>query len=243
MFPTDVIAEFKLHAISEWPREAVGLILEQGEGEFIYMACDNIAELPEEDAVIPAKDFARAHTMGRVASILHSHPKGKIDPSGADMAAQLQWGIPFGVSLSSDDSCSNPFFWGAGVKPADYVGRIFINGWQDCYALLKDWMKQEMGIDLPVIPHDHYWWEKNQNLYLDNLDASGFRKLGADEPIQRGDCFLMRIRSKVPNHAGVYEGKGLIVHHIQGMYSIREPLHRHRDFIWGWFRHKDVKDA
>jgi cell wall-associated NlpC family hydrolase len=37
-----------------------------------------------------------------------------------------------------------------------------------------------------------------------------------------GDCFLMQVASPVPNHAAVYLGDGLILHHLQGRLSSRD---------------------
>lgn len=243
MFSHDAIQAFRLHAIEQWPREACGIIVEQTNGNHVYVECDNIAPDPELDAVISTKDITRAHNMGKIVSMVHSHPKGKIHPSGADMEAQLQWDIPFGISTSTSDSCSKPFFFGKGVPIAPYEGRVFVNGWQDCFSLLKDWYQQELNIELPVVPHDHYWWEHNKNLYEAHLSETGFRKLGESEPLKRGDGFLMKIRAAVPNHAGVFVGNGQILHHLQDQYSLIEPLHRWRNLIWGWYRHKDMEDA
>jgi len=43
----------------------------------------------------------------------------------------------------------------------------------------------------------------------------------ADE-LKVGDCFLMQVASPVPNHAAIYLGDGLILHHLQGRLSSRD---------------------
>jgi hypothetical protein len=44
----------------------------------------------------------------------------------------------------------------------------------------------------------------------------------ADDNLKVGDCFLMQVASPVPNHAAVYLGDGLILHHLQGRLSSRD---------------------
>ncbi|WP_346949336.1 NlpC/P60 family protein, partial [Dyella sp.] len=62
-------------------------------------------------------------------------------------------------------------------------------------------------------------------LYTDNLAAAGFVPVDAKD-IRRGDLVLMQIRSRnlVPNHAGIYLGDGLMLHHMYGRLSSRDVL-------------------
>jgi len=65
------------------------------------------------------------------------------------------------------------------------------------------------------------WWKRGENLYLENFAQAGFFQVDADE-LKVGDCFLMQVASPVPNHAAVYLGDGLILHHLQGRLSSRD---------------------
>jgi cell wall-associated NlpC family hydrolase len=109
------------------------------------------------------------------------------------------------------------------------LGRRFVHGVLDCWALCRDWYAREWGVALPDPDrHDGWWDDGTSNLYLDNLDAAGF-DIVQDGTMERGDLLLMQIRSKnqVPNHAGVYLGEGKFIHHLYGRLSTRE--------VWGGY--------
>jgi cell wall-associated NlpC family hydrolase len=87
--------------------------------------------------------------------------------------------------------------------------------------LWKDWYKRELKIDMNEYERRDKWWDKGQNLYLDNYTREGMREISLSE-IDYGDIILMHLRSKVPNHAAIYIGNSLILHHVQGRLSSRD---------------------
>ena len=103
---------------------------------------------------------------------------------------------------------------------APLVGRPFSHGVLDCYALIRDWYKQERGIELPDFERRDEWWLHGQDLYMQNFAAAGFAPITG--PMQVGDVVLMQIRSPVANHAGVYIGNGHIMHHVARRMSSRD---------------------
>ena len=58
-------------------------------------------------------------------------------------------------------------------------------------------------------------------MYLDNFKNEGFNEIEIDD-LQFGDAFLMQLESPVPNHAGIYIGENLVLHHVQGRLSSRD---------------------
>ena len=75
-----------------------------------------------------------------------------------------------------------------------------------------------LGITLSQYERDDNWWDNGQDLYsLERLRAEGFELIDG-EP-RRGDMILMQVRSPVPNHAGVYLGDDLMLHHLYGRLS------------------------
>jgi cell wall-associated NlpC family hydrolase len=62
------------------------------------------------------------------------------------------------------------------------------------------------------------------NLYLDNFGSAGFgvTDLTDRTSLKVGDVLLMQVAASVPNHAAVYLGDGLILHHLQGRLSSRD---------------------
>ena len=90
---------------------------------------------------------------------------------------------------------------------------------RNCYSLIKDWYKQILNIDIPDFERDDNWWNTGQNLYIDNFEKAGF--VDTDK-LEYGVVIFMKIRSSVPNHAAIYIGEDLIIHHLAGRLSCRE---------------------
>jgi cell wall-associated NlpC family hydrolase len=130
-------------------------------------------------------------------------------------------------------------------KEGLHVSREFLHGVSDCYSLAQDFYRETRGIALDDFPREWEWWldpEAHGNLYVDNLEAQGFEVISTDPQsyasiAQPGDAYLMAIRSKVPNHAGVYLGEGLLLEHMHGNLSHREPIARKLKHITQWLRY------
>lgn len=221
------------HALAEYPRECVGFIVDTGNGE-AYLPCTNRATKPEEDLSVSGQDYAQAEDMGRITAFVHSHPGMPARPSGADrsMCERSEIGrwviVSLGVqqdgSIGIDDWCE----FGPTGYVAPLIGRQFVHGVHDCYDLIKSYYLLERGVELPEFERPDGWWDDGKsNLYLDNFAAAGFVDMGQEAELQRGDVLLMQIRSKngVPNHAGIYLGDGVLLHHMYGRLSGRT--------VWG----------
>ncbi|STJ81961.1 tail component [Escherichia coli] len=52
------------------------------------------------------------------------------------------------------------------------TGRRFEHGVTDCYTLFRD-AYHLAGIEMPDFHREDDWWRNGQNLYLDNLEATG----------------------------------------------------------------------
>jgi cell wall-associated NlpC family hydrolase len=115
------------------------------------------------------------------------------------------------------------------LEPCGYqaplVGRPFYHGVLDCYSLIRDWYQQTCGIELKQFHRMDDWWNDGiSDLYTQGFPQAGFVSIGADAELQEGDVILMQIRSKngVPNHAAIYLGDELILHHLHGRLSSRD---------------------
>ena len=117
------------------------------------------------------------------------------------------------------------------------VGRVFIHGVTDCYGLIRSWYWQERHVKLPEFPRDHEWWKDGGNLYEEGFGPAGFRIVAAQDAVT-GDVALINFRSKVPNHGGVLLDGGLLLHHLMGRKSVREPVGRWTPMISKWLRYE-----
>lgn len=226
MFGLSVLESAKMHALDQFPLESCGLVVDGA-----YVACDNIAENPEKDFKIADATVQQYLSMGLLQGVIHSHPFAQItaksSPSSADMRSQMSVGVPFGIVDTDGEVVNDPYWWGDFKLDEPILGREFHHGIEDCYLPIRRFYWQERGIRLPDIPRDDKWWNTEESLYVENFERLGFVRVAKTE-IADGDIIIGRVNAKKPNHAGVYldnprDGKGLVLHHLPGRLSRREP--------------------
>lgn len=211
-------ADIFAHAENDYPRESCGVVCRQGKNEQ-YFPCRNQAEKAEDSFILHPEDHAAAEEWGEATYIVHSHPDATTQPSNVDLAqcymSELPWII---VSWPEGDlRIIEPM---AGPRPLE--GRPFVHGIWDCFTIIRDWYKLERNIDLPNFQRSECWWESgNENLYMDNYRKAGFTEINGE--LKPGDIIIMQVSAPVPNHAAVYIGDGIILHHMFGHLSKRTP--------------------
>jgi proteasome lid subunit RPN8/RPN11 len=212
----EVRAAALAHARAEYPREACGLVVVV-RGRARYWPCRNEAAGTEHFVLAPA-DYAAAEDAGDVAAVFHSHPNAAPDPSQADRVACEASGLPWHI-------VGVPCGRWAQLQPTGYraplIGREFSHGVLDCYTLVRDYYAEVLGITLPDFERHENWWRQGKSLYVDNYAKAGFqRQLG--EP-RTHDLILIQVRANVPNHGAIYLGNDMLLHHLHGRLSCREP--------------------
>lgn len=205
------------HAKKESPRESCGLIVIV-KGRRKYFKCKNIADSPTEHFIISPDDYARAEDLGSVAAVVHSHPFTDPRPSPADQAACNASGLPWIIVNPCLETWDGTM---PGRYELPYVGREFVFGMVDCYSLIMDWYKKELKIKLDNFFRRDLFWERGENLYVDNYKSQGFRIVEKDD-IRYADLIIMQLQSNIPNHGAIYIGDQQILHHVQGRLSSRD---------------------
>lgn len=187
-----------------------------------YIPCRNIAQSAAEFEIDP-EDYAKAEDAGDIVAIVHSHPKTNVTPSQADMVGIERTNKPWVICnpITGEFSVTEP----TGYE-LPYIGREFVHGVSDCYSIWRDYYKRELGIDMKDYYRGHEWWLKGDNLYMDNFAEAGMVEV---KDLQKHDIILMRVVSPVPNHAAVYLGDNIILHHVMGRISCK-------DVYGGWWR-------
>lgn len=211
------------HAAKEFgdgsnPRESCGLLI-VNKGREQYVPCKNLSTEKDRFRIDPV-DYADAEDMGEIVAVVHSHPYLPAVPSEADLIgcemSNLPWII---VSWPSGETYQ---FSPSGYK-APLVGRKFIHGVLDCYSLIRDYYKETLNISLPDYEREELWWEKNQNLYIENFENAGFFEVpGGLDDLKLHDVVMMQISSPVVNHAGIYIGDNTVLHHFMNRLSSRD---------------------
>ncbi|MWC96417.1 phage tail tape measure protein [Escherichia coli] len=171
-----------------------------------------VLEEPEAYFRMSPEDWLQAEMQGEIVALVHSHPGGLPWLSEADRRLQVQSDLPWWLV------CRGTIHKFRCVP--HLTGRRFEHGVTDCYTLFRD-AYHLAGIEMPDFHREDDWWRNGQNLYLDNLEATGLYQvpLSAAQP---GDVLLCCFGSSVPNHAAIYCGDGELLHHIPEQLSKRE---------------------
>lgn len=210
--------EIAAHAQLAFPRECCGLIVARANGP-LYVPCANQAaeEALQDRFVIAPADWAAAEDQGEVLAVVHSHPNASAHPSMADRvmceATEVPWliiGWPSGVVTITEPS---------GYR-APLIGREFAHGVLDCYTLIQDHYRWELGIELPHFERTDAWWERGDDLYRKGFAQAGFAQV--DDAPREHDVLLMMVAARQENHGAVYLGDGTILHHLYGRLSSRD---------------------
>lgn len=230
-----LISVMKEHAVAEYPNEACGIVTDRNR----YVRIKNIHPDPGNFFEMPENTWLKH----KVAAVFHSHPDREASPSAADMAAQMATDVPWILcSAAKGGETRDLFVWGDGNIPP-LIGREFRHGPSgsdgrgDCYAIVRDWYKLNKNIELPEFPRDDEWWKNGADMYAENFAVAGFRPFVSGETPDVGDIALMTINSDKENHAAVYIGNELILHHLALKLSRREPCGRWRKLIRRWLRY------
>lgn len=235
LFPAKALTDAQEHARREFPKESCGYI---AGGE--YVACINRAADPTKDFEIAPHVWQALVEEGReIEAVVHSHPNGPIYPSENDMRHQIGSDVPWVIITLNEDEFGEIVCWGDSLPIAPLIGRPFVWGVFDCFSLIRDYYRQEHDFLLPQVPREDNWWNNGQDLYSDYLKKTGFTVIDRSQA-RPGDGFLVKIESKVLNHAGILVENDQILHHLPNRLSRREPAG-----IWAraadlWVRHEVI---
>ncbi|EPW1928627.1 C40 family peptidase, partial [Escherichia coli] len=192
---TETESAILAHARRCAPAESCGFVVRTPEEER-YFPCVNISGEPEAYFRMSPEDWLRAEMQGEIVALVHSHPGGLPWLSEADRRLQMQSDLPWWLV------CRGEIHKFRCVP--HLTGRRFEHGVTDCYTLFRD-AYHLAGIEMPDFHREDDWWRHGQNLYLDNLEATGLYQVPLSSA-QPGDVLLCCFGSSVPNHAAIYCG-------------------------------------
>ncbi|MEX3690599.1 C40 family peptidase [Paraburkholderia sp. BR14263] len=226
---SSVVPMVQVHANAEAPRECCGLVVRKPDGALAYMPCHNLAH--ERDRfVIDPQDAAHAEDTGELVAYAHSHVFTSPMPTAADRDGMARTGLPWIIVNHPVGSFTinepEPFL-------APLVGRAFVHGVHDCYGIVRDYYASVVGIALNDYPRAWGWWDRDDgpDLYRENFAHEGFVSIHEGQLttealrlLRPHDVILFRIRATRDNHAAVYVGANVILHHLIDNLSRRETL-------------------
>jgi proteasome lid subunit RPN8/RPN11 len=246
--PESAVHDAMDHALKAFPNESCGAVVG---GEYFPMA--NVHPLPQESfEVNPVELVMLIEKHGSLQAVMHSHPRGQRCPSFHDMEKQITAKIPFGIIVMGHSNVIDVVFFGDDVPIAPEIGRPFIHGVYDCYALGRDHYRNKYNILLPNFPRQDQWWDQahgatDSNMFLTHFQEAGFFEIGFLD-MQPGDAMICKLTTApTTNHCGVYLGNGLVRHHLHG--SVTRPRLSTDESVYNWrkfsthsFRHKSLQE-
>lgn len=234
MFGEKVKQDATAHALAEFPKESVGFVIG---GE--YHPVENIHPTPTLEFQTPLKAW-----RDEIEAVIHSHTNGFDAPTAADIQGQIDTGKAWGLITLDDAQVKKElFYWGPGVE-CPLIGRQWRSGPTgtdnsgDCYAIIRDFYRDELKIQIPEFSRDEDSFCRGENLYIEGFEKAGFHTISHLE-LAPGDVILMRIQAGVTNHGAIYLGNGEILHHLQNRLSRRDVATRYQRYITHFLRHKD----
>lgn len=130
------------------------------------------------------------------------------------------------------------------LKYEHLLGLPFEHGKQDCYEIGRQFFYDNFGLVFPDYARPDHWWDNGLNLYEENFRKSGFELVDVSvRDLRPADVFFMAVKSDVPNHAGIYLGKGYMLHHFYNRFS-EKTLYKGmwKNLTTAILRHKDIPD-
>lgn len=206
----------------EYPEEGCGLLINK-RGKIVWKKCKNVAEDRLHTFQISPDEYVKARLSGDIYAVVHSHPDSSCEASESDKKASDHLGIPYIIYSLPE---AEKYTYTPKKLENTLLGREYEFGKNDCWALVRDYYRQNLSIELPMLEFQEFWWEEGLDYFKELPDSFGFVKV--EEP-QKHDVIIFNIMSTVGNHCGVYLDDGIFLHHARHRLSCRESIYG----IWG----------
>lgn len=209
-------------AFADYPNEMCGLLTVD---DFIH--CENTHPNPISSFTIDPLVFAKHYS--ETVAVVHTHTKDPEKrttfdlrtPSVSDMRSQENSGLPWLIFGCEGRNVSDPVQLPR-TPSRNYIGRPFLWFINDCYTLVQDFYRFELGILLPnsCPPEGFKTLLSMNNIFDKHIDNYGFRSKDVRD-IENGDLILCDNAGFKRNHLGVFQD-GKIIH--QSLVSVSTPF-------------------
>ena len=201
--------------------------------ETVY-AAKNISNNDNRFTIAP-EEYVAAAAQGDIKAVYHSHPVTDPIFSEFDKFNSISHNLKYVLYSLRDNSFSQ---FDPNLSTFNqYIGRTFEIGSTDCFALVRDFYKQELNIILNNYKRDENWKSNLGDLFDKHFKSEGFYE--AKSP-NKYDCILIRLKKDSPSaHIALYVGDNLILHQPEKSFSrIEEYSHKYKKLTSHIIRHK-----
>ena len=211
-----------VHAKNQDPKESCGLLIDV-KGKEKYFPCKNLSTYSQQCFIIDPEDYAKAEDSGKILAVIHSHPVTPPVASQADMISCEESGVIWHIVNPKTEQWG--FYKPSGYKPP-LIGRHWVWGITDCWSLVRDWYKENLGITLrdwnrPTTPEEFI----ENPMFEKCAWRTGFRQLRPEEKLENGDLLFMSIMATGLNHVAIFLD-GDVLHHLADRISCKEPYNQ-----------------
>lgn len=225
---SDAFQQFKAHCESNLASEMCGLFV-LSEGIIGFVPCANHAFDTKNSFLIHPADFVKCMEAGDVIAVGHSHVTVSARASNEDVANSENCRLPFLIYQPIEKQVEH--YWPSGKTPS-LIGRKWHLGVSDCYTIVRDYFA-ENGVQLNDYVRNDSSCLHSESLFLKHYEENGFVDVTGQTP-KKHDVALIQVLANIPNHAAVFVDDDIILHHLQGRLSCRDPY-------GGYWRRHTVK--
>lgn len=206
-----------------YPYEACGFIVGAGK-KTLVIEKQNEAHNKRAQFLMNPEAWIEAEQEGEILGVWHTHVEEPAQPSPADLAACEESELPwFLMSIHKRSDCfefSDLIYFEPKGYEQPYVGRPYVYGTFDCWSLVVDYLKRELGISISnSYPRLENFWLKDETNFFDTHFANE-GLIEVDGELQKGDVLMFQTDvSGHANHVGVFIGNNQFLHHVQGRLS------------------------
>ena len=228
--------EIRIHASIESPRECCGFLVQDAEENLVVCKAKNSALRPDFFRCSPS-DYLIAESKGKIVAVYHSHTNSNQFFSEFDKFNSLCHKINYVLHCADTNSFIQ--FDPALSDFHKYIGRAFEIGETDCYSLVRDFYREELGIALGDYERNWNWRRNLDKLFDPNFEREGFSEVYT---LEKYDCILFGFKTEAPSaHIAVYLGDGLMLHQPNKSRSkIEELSNKYKKFAKHTIRHKEI---
>lgn len=216
------IEAIRVHTLACYPEEMCGGVTKDS-----FIPFTNSSEDKLNSFAITALELLQA---GELIAIVHSHCRDRKipevfdtrTPSLADVLGQKASGLPWLIVCSEGETVTRALEFPRDSS-SNYLGRPFIWFVNDCYSLVQDYYKHELGILLPDHKANVDFCDLNISGYLfeDFIVEYGFEECYNGVNLGNGNLLVLDYGGKIQNHLGIYHN-GNVIH--QDRLSVEVPL-------------------